>query len=387
MGTSPHRSSTLVIPATPTPTSSSRADSSFPETRIPLSTADKTAVLPPSRSERKTGGVQRALLAVLIVALAILGVIGIPRMLRPRTVAPDQSGVRIPPPPPQPPSPSTETPTNSSGKSTTAPATGETAPTAQSKPSANPASPNPAVMTLNLSARDNTNIIFRTVGRPTETLLMKAGDTVTLQAEKEATLTVSNADVLDAKLNGKEISFGTERRGGVFTITPEGVSPAIASVLPPVPGIKDLTDDRSGRALVRSPLRQEELMQSPAAVHLLIQSSALPEFVTVTVRMDNVVLFRRDATASVPANLEEGRRRGTLAAGPTAPLAEERLLPPGLHTLQVSLSLGATRIGQAQEVTSQFVPGQHRALLIQLVREPLRAGERGNPGRFTIALR
>jgi hypothetical protein len=46
-------------------------------------------------------------------------------------------------------------------------------------------------------------------------------------------------------------------------------------------------------------------------------------------------------------------------------------------------------VGQAQEVTGDFTPGQHRTLNIQFQRETPRPGERGdrgNPNRFTITL-
>ncbi len=228
--------------------------------------------------------------------------------------------------------------------------------------------------------------VFRTQGQPTQTLAMKPGDSVTLHGKKEATLTVSNAAALQAKLNGKILALGAVHGSGQFVITPKGLDESWGS--PPAAGARsstspdtaplhltrDTASSRGNRGFIGSPARQKELAQSATSGRLVIKSPAVAEFLTVIVRVDNGFFFRRDATAAPPAGLENGRGRLQTGEIPTTPLAEERLLPPGAHTFQVSVLLGTTRVGQVQELTTQFDPGQRRTLLIQFQRDNQRGG-------------
>ncbi len=141
---------------------------------------------------------------------------------------------------------------------------------------------------------------------------------------------------------------------------------------------------RGNRNALGSVLRQRQLAQAADSARLLITSPKIAEFMTIVVRVDNRVLFRRDATAPVPASLEEGRRRGQFIGISTIPLAEERLIPPGEHMLQVNILLGARRLGESEEVIGQFNPGQRRTLDIEFVPEPQRLGK--NVRRFNVSL-
>jgi serine/threonine-protein kinase len=176
-------------------------------------------------------------------------------------------------------------------------------------------------------------------------------------------------------------------------ITPDGIdnSRSVASTPSPPAAASDTPAPadtgaaaRGGRNTIGSPLRQRELKQAANSVRLVIKSPAVPEFLTVIVRVDNEILFRRDATALPPEGLEEGKRRFQ-AAGPSIPLSEERLLPPGSHMLQVTVLRGRLRLGQAQEISADFNPKDRRTLLIEFGANAPRAGQRG-AGRFSISL-
>jgi serine/threonine-protein kinase len=274
---------------------------------------------------------------------------------------------------------------------------------AKETPKVAPAKPNPVKppvsektqtpkfvgVNLELTASQRTNVVFESEGHPTEALTMKPGDTTTLHADQQATLTVTNTTVLEAKLNGKSVSFPDQRRAGRFTVTADGIqlatpAPGVGSGRGFVPNLdlSQLTDfaaamGRGNATAIGSPARQKELAQSASSVHLLIKSSAIPEFLTVVVRVDDAILFRRDATAPAPDEMQQLPRRYPATPISAVPFAEERLLPPGSHHFQVSLLIGAARLGQPQELTSDFSPGQRQSLTIEFARDP--AGGRGNP--------
>jgi hypothetical protein len=255
----------------------------------------------------------------------------------------------------------------------------------------------PDTIALEIHALDHADIIFRVDGQPTETLSMMPGESATLRAEKEGTLIVSNTSALSARLNGKPLSFGPGMRAGEFVITRDGIdaSRSVTGVAPnppsPAPAIETPppaegeTEPGGARNPLASPLRQRELMQAANSVRLVIKSPAIPEFLTVLVRADNEILFRREATALPPDGIEEGPRKFKAALA-TTPLSEERLIPPGSHTLQVAIFLGRTRLGQAQEISTEFNPKDRRTLLIEFAANPMRAGQRGAAGRFSIEL-
>jgi tRNA A-37 threonylcarbamoyl transferase component Bud32 len=143
---------------------------------------------------------------------------------------------------------------------------------------------------------------------------------------------------------------------------------------------------RGNRNLIGSPLRQKELAQSRNSARLLITSPALPEMLTLIVRADDELLFRRNATAS--AAPDNGRRRQSARIIPTVPLAEERLLPPGNHKIQVFVLFGTRRAGQGQEVSAEFDAGQRHTLDLQFSPEaPRGAGPEGESNRFHVTLK
>ena len=117
----------------------------------------------------------------------------------------------------------------------------------------------------------------------------------------------------------------------------------------------------------------------------MITSTALPEMLTLIVRADDELLFRRNATALPGA--EAGRRRLRGGEITTVPLAAERLLPPGSHTIQVFVLLGNRRMGQVQEITAAFEPGQRQTLDLQFSPDaPRGAGPDNESERFRITL-
>jgi hypothetical protein len=170
-----------------------------------------------------------------------------------------------------------------------------------------------------------------------------------------------------------------------------GAAPAAELPAPPAPET-NLPDNEAAttgnRNVIGSIVNQKRLAQSANSARLVITSPAVPEFVSVVVRVDSTLLFRHEATTAPPVP-EEGRRRAqSRAAIPIAPLAEERLLPPGQHQVQVNVVVGTRRIGQTEEVTGQFDPGQRRTLQIQFNPEALRAGAAGRGASpFSVTLR
>jgi hypothetical protein len=239
--------------------------------------------------------------------------------------------------------------------------------------------------------------VFEAPGQPTQTLLMQPGEFASLKADKQATLIVTNAGAMEVVLNGKAVSLGTERRGGRFDVTPDSIEPFMGRAArgnAPVPGVPGSIPDLSGLANIfggrgnpnalGTPARQKELAQASDSVRLLIKSPAVPEFLTLLVRVDNAILFRRDATAPAPEGFDQIPRRFPAGSIQTVPLAEERLIPPGSHQIQASLLFGTARIGQVQDLTAEFSPGQRQSLLIEVVMETPRS--RGGNPRLRLTL-
>jgi hypothetical protein len=339
------------------------------------------------------GPQKKRLFAILLVALVLFGIFSIPRRvgLRGREVPSPVSDVD-----------SSSAPPSEENRPSADPQPEVAASVASTKelasPISKPEAAEPDTIALGISALENTNIVFRAAGQPTESLAMAPGESATLRAEKEGTLIVSNTAALQAKLNGKPLSFGPGQRAGEFLITPHGIdesrsvigassSPSSPSSSPaalaPPPQADSSPAARDARNIGSLP-RQLELIRTANSVRLVVKSPAIPEFVTVIVRADNEVLFRREATALPPEGFEEGLRRFEGAVS-TIPLSEERLLPPGSHTLDVTILLGRTRLGQTQEITAEFSPKDRRSLLIQFAANPVRAGQRG-AARFSITL-
>src|SRR5262249_10479006 len=156
-------------------------------------------------------------------------------------------------------------------------------------------------------------------------------------AQRQANLIVSNRSALQWTLNGKTISFGDDSRGGEFLITPEAIEDRVP--FPPAPLSPEVDPGRVGAARgngLSSVGSQQELAQSPASGKVFIACDALPDLVTLMVRMDGVLLFRRDAPI-LPGTVDGLKELQT--GGSTAPLMVERFLPSGMHTLQVTALL------------------------------------------------
>jgi hypothetical protein len=241
---------------------------------------------------------------------------------------------------------------------------------------------NSDAIALELTAQGRANVVFRTEGQPTETLTMAPGESATLHAEKQASLIVNNASVLQAKLNGKALSFGNAG-AGQFVITPEGIDFS-RSHFGRVAAGPDGVETQGNRNAIGTAARQRELTQAADSVRLLIKSPAIPEVLTLIVQADNEILFRRDSTAVPPKGLQAGQRQLFAPGVPTTAFADERLLPPGLHTLQVSMLLGRVRLGPPQEIMADFNPKDRRTLLIEFASGPQR-GQRG-ANRFNATL-
>jgi serine/threonine-protein kinase len=218
--------------------------------------------------------------------------------------------------------------------------------------------PKTDAITLELTSRDRTTVVFRSEGQSAETLLMKAGDSATLHAKKEAVLIVTNPAALEVKLNGKPASLGDRRRASEWVVTPDTIDESVSRLL------KGNTTTDRGKGGLGSTDRQKELAQLPDSVRLLIKSPSVPESLTLVVRVDNEVLFRRDS-------------------GPVGPLAEERLIPSGSHSIRVNATAGYLAAARA-EVTGTFDAGQQRTLLIEFTGEPQRG--RGANSRLLLTL-
>lgn len=216
--------------------------------------------------------------------------------------------------------------------------------------------PKTDTITLELSAHDRTNIVFRSEGQPDETLIMKGGDSAILHAKAEAVLIATNPGALQVKLNGKPVSLGDRRRASEWVVTPDGIDES--------PGRLVQGNTLRGRETLGSPDRQKELAQSPASVRLLFKSSSIPDFVTLDVRVDNESLFRRDSTALPPTGFNPVQKLFDTGPVSLVPLAEERLIPSGHHTVHVTATVGYVPMGRA-EVRANFHPGQQRTVLIE----------------------
>jgi serine/threonine-protein kinase len=361
--------------------------SSGPQTVSPRQPpAAATVVLPhaPAPQPRRTWS-RSARIAILTIVCTMTAAMLVKYSNR-NPSSPQTPAVVAPDPRPQP--RAAEASKKQGGGSTAAPKTSEPKKALPATPAPPPTSD---AITLEITAKNRSSVVFNTEGQPGQNLNMRAGDSVTLHAAQAATLIVSDPTALDAKLNGKPISLAR----GPLRVTPEGlkslippVAQGVPAVLPTVPGLPPDLPGPGGagnRNVIGGPQRQKELAQDASSVRLLISSPALPEFVTLLVRMDDALLFRREATEEPPAGVLEARRRFQINSAPTFPLAVERLLPPGMHNFQVSILLGTGRLGQAEEVSGQFDPGSRHTLTVQLGRETPR-GERGNANRFTIRL-
>jgi serine/threonine-protein kinase len=339
----------------------------------PLPTSKPAPEQPRDDGRGKT--IRLAIVAVIVIA-SLISSGRFAKILKQReqrqttVVAPPQSSIPQPTIPPQPPA---------EKKAAQVPPRKETpVPEPKSKAEVTAA----AGLSLELTARERAGVVFRTEGQPTQSLTMQPGDSITLRAQKEATLTVSNAGALDAKLNGKPLSFGTEQ-GGMFVITLEGVdeSRSTAGGLRRAPDQKRngfLPESHTGGKTasrgnknIGTTSRQIQLAQSPTAVRLLIKSPPMGELMTLIVTVDDEPLFRHEPVQ--PG--QRGPRRG--------PLAEERFIPSGQHKIQVSVLVAETPLGPPQELNEMFLAQQRRTLSIQFSRDT----QRGTlPTSFSITL-
>jgi hypothetical protein len=122
---------------------------------------------------------------------------------------------------------------------------------------------------------------------------------------------------------------------------------------------------------------------------LLIASVAVPESFTIIVNVDNELFFSRNATAAAnfPVDDRTGRvQLQSLQSVPSAPLSEERPLPPGKHKVQVNVMMASRRVGKVQEVTEKFQSGQRRILEIDFPSEAQSSHGR-DPSLFRITLK
>jgi serine/threonine-protein kinase len=359
--------------------------------------APTTVVLEPAKPQRRNRWLVAAVLVVVFLAGAAVARfrMGRRQQLAVETAA-AQTGVAAsrgeqqpaaapvipPPPPPEPIRPKTADRITEPTKNVPPKASTSKGRAEKSQPSKSEG------IVLELTAQGRTNVVFESEGHPTEALNMKPGDSTTLRADQQASLTLNNPGALQLKLNGREISLG-ERRAGRFTVTPEGIEPYRGhpgnipipglpkGSIPDFSGIGESIAGRINANMLGTPARQKELAQSATSVRLVIKSSAIPEFLTLVVRVDNAILFRREATAPIPEGLNQIPRKYPTDGIATVPLTEERLIPPGSHQLQVSLLQGNARFGQAQDLTAEFSAGQRQNLSIELIRENQAGSVRG----------
>ena len=140
--------------------------------------------------------------------------------------------------------------------------------------------------------------------------------------------------------------------------------------LSPQPAVISLpvADNRNLVAAVPQP----EVNPPYHSAELLITSLDLPAPLTVIVTADSDVLLRGRTTPPKPG----------------VPLAELRSLPPGEHTLRVSVMQGIERVGKTWEVTSRFYAGQRRTLQISFPPDAQRSGRDDREAhRFRITLK
>lgn len=267
---------------------------------------------------------------------------------------------------------------------------------------------------LEIQCVDRATVIFRGAGQPAGSYSMKPGESITLEADKEANFFTDNPGGLRVKLNGKELSLGEQRQPRQVTLTPEGIDetrsqepwanferrmrelakrpPVVTVPFGPTPPGESLPPDTEGEfgskkdkaGSIGSPMRQKELSQTPGSARVFLSSPGIPEFLTLIVRVNGEILYRRDGNMRYFVR-DDSRGKVQLKQLQTTPLAEERFLPPGANSFQVFIGWGSRRA--TQEVSGEFKAGQRRTLRIELHHDPqaAQAGQRV-PAQFSVHL-
>jgi len=257
-------------------------------------------------------------------------------------------------------------------------------------------------VSLEIIATARATVVFRAEGQPTGSFSMKPGESIKLQAEKEATLFTDNPAALQVKLNGKKISLGDQNRGRQVVITPSGIDEKRSQEPwadferrmreyggrfpgPPASPQSGFDAGPRGANAMGSPARQRELAQQPDSARVFITCAAVPEFVTIVIQVDNELLLRRDATTSALAR--DGSGKVVLRSLEMTPLAEERALPAGAHQFRVVVAGGGgRRMNAMQEISGEFKAGQRRTLRIELHADAAGAARDGNTHRLGVTL-
>jgi len=125
--------------------------------------------------------------------------------------------------------------------------------------------------------------------------------------------------------------------------------------------------------------------QDGKSVRLLISSPSVPEALTITVTVDNELIFNRNATKAAPFGFESLDGRIRLLSVPTVSLSEERQILPGKRKVEVSALMGSRRVAKVQEITTRFDAGELRILQIEFL--PESSGNGPDSKLFKITLK
>jgi serine/threonine-protein kinase len=234
---------------------------------------------------------------------------------------------------------------------------------------------------------------------PPELVAEHSGPDVRTQAQTESVSREEPAKETSKALSIENPRVKAQRVG--LTANPAPVvppapqpGPPIASVVvsPPEPEPPRRPVDEATAKEINDAVSAPAVSETAASYkssRLLIASVAVPESFTIIVNVDNELFFSRNATvaANFPVDDRTGRiQLQSLQSIPSAPLSEERPLPPGKHKVQVNVMMASRRVGKVQEITERFHSGQRRILEIDFLSEAQSSHGR-DPSLFKITLK
>jgi len=178
------------------------------------------------------------------------------------------------------------------------------------------------------------------------------------------------------------LAYVTPVKAGPARVEPVKMESANAAPAP----VADLTfrDHKQPPALAPV-LIPRELANNPKSVRLMISSPSVPEALTITVTVDNELIFNRNATKAAPFGFESLDGRIRLLSVPMVSLSEERQILPGKRKVEVSALMGSRRVAKVQEITARFDAGDRRVLQIEFL--PESSGNGPDSKLFKITLK
>lgn len=362
---------------------------------VPSATSPGTAAPLPAQPIAKQSNLRLALIA-LIVFLVVVGVSRVAKLLRTSQEA-EPPQVTVTSPPAQAPSLAEQQASQlaqelvrefdrraAEVEKKIAEAAKPAAPLEKSQP------PSDSKVRLEIRARERATVVYRAKGQPTATFAMKEGEHITLEAEEQAQIFTDNPPGIDITLNGKPLPpLGDRRSPRQVVITPAGIdekrspdpwkdfetamrelrkrSPGEHAGAPPLAEKPPMPPEvpAESHSMLGSAMMQRALQKNPQSARLTIASGGLPDFVSLVVRVDNQVLFRREGK---PLSWEPGRGKIEPDDIKLVSFEEVRFLPPGTRQIDIYLIAPTRRLSAQKSLSDEFKPGQRRTLRIEMER-------------------